>query len=312
VTHPRTSWFPGIAAALSLAVVSASAAQPRPASTLTLQDVIQRAVAATASFEREFAAVVADEHIVQRATQIALVRSLSRREMRSDLLLVRLPGQDAWLPFRDVYEVDGRAVRDRTERLQKLFVDAPQTAVGAATQITNESSRYNIGRVIRTINVPTFGLLILKPEYLTRFEFRKRSEDKVRRFATWRITFEERERPTIVRTLPPGGDDVTLEGSLWIQPQTGRVLKTLVKTAGTPDPAAVTRTFAGGPGRTFMWVETTFAPNDALGLWVPERMTEWARAENRSEVSGTATYSRFRRFTVKTVESFQGADNRAR
>ena len=55
--------------------------------------------------------------------------------MRSDLLLVRVPGRDGWLPFRDVYEVDGRAVRDRSERLKKLFIEAPETAVNAATQI---------------------------------------------------------------------------------------------------------------------------------------------------------------------------------
>jgi hypothetical protein len=203
-------------------------------------------------------------------------------------------------------------VRDRTERLQKLFSDAPQTAVGAATQITNESSRYNIGGVIRTINVPTFGLLILRPEYLKRFEFRKRSEDKVSGLATWRITFEERARPTIVRTLPPRGNDVPLEGSLWIEPETGRVIKTLVKTVGTPDPLSASGGFGGGLGITLMWVETTFALNNALGLWVPEKMTEWARAEDRSEVEGTATYSRFRRFTVKTTETFQDADGRAR
>src|SRR4029453_4644694 len=97
--------------------------------------------------------------------------------------------------------------------------------------------------------------------------------------------FAERVRPTVVRTLPRGGNDVPLEGSFWIEPQSGRVIKTLVKTIGTPDP--------GGPlvvtsNRTLMWVEVTFAPNDSLGLWVPETMTEWARAENRAVVSGTA------------------------
>lgn len=309
MTCSRASRLPLLATAFSLVLASASSAQQRPSVALTLQDVIQRAVAATASFEREFAAVVADEHLVQRAQTATLVKSLSRREMRSDLLLVRLPGQDAWLPFRDVYEVDGRAVRDRTERLQKLFVDAPQTAVGAATQITNESSRYNIGRVIRTINVPTFGLLLLKPEYLKRFEFMKRGEEKVGGLVTWRIVFVERARPTVVRTLPPGGDDVPLEGSLWIEPETGRVIKTLVKTAGTPDPGAFT---AAVVGFTLMRVETTFAPNDAVGLWVPEKMTEWARADDLSEVEGVATYSRFRRFTVRTTQTFQDADNRGR
>jgi hypothetical protein len=53
-----------------------------------------------------------------------------------------------------------------------------------------------------------------------------------------------------------------------------------------------------------MWVETSFAPNDALGLWVPATMSEWAKAEDGYEVEGTATYSRFRRFTVKTTETF--------
>jgi len=309
VTHSRASRLPLLATALSLVLASSSSAQQRPTAALTLQDVIQRAVAATASFERDFAAVVADEHLVQRAQTASLVRTFSRREMRSDLLLVRLPGQDTWLPFRDVYEVDGRAVRDRTERLQKLFIDAPQTAVGAATRLTNESSRYNIGRVIRTINVPTFGLLLLNPEYLKRFEFTKRGEEKVAGRATWRILFAERARPTVVRTLPPSGDDVPLEGSLWIEPETGRVIKTLVKTAGTPDPGAFT---ASRVGITLMRVETIFASSDAVGLWVPEKMTEWARAEDLSEVEGVATYSRFRRFTVKTTETFQDADNRSR
>jgi len=300
----RTLRIPGLAAALGLFLASASFAQQRPAGPLTLQDVIQRAVAAAASFEHEFAAVVADEHFVQHSTVIGLVKSRSRREMRSDLLLVRVPGQDTWLPFRDVYQVDGRAVRDRTERLQRLFIDAPQTAVGAATKLTNESSRFNIGGVIRTINVPTFGLLILKPEYLKRFAFLKRGEEQVAGVTTWRITFQERARPTIVRTLPSsGGNDVPIEGSLWIEPETGRVIKTLVKTAGTPDPGTATARLIG---RTLMRVETTFAPSDPLGFWVPDTMTEWAQAENLSEVEGTATYSRFRRFTVKTTETFQG------
>src|SRR4030095_4810668 len=134
-----------------------------------------------------------------------------------------------------VYEVDGRAVRDRNERLQKLFVDAPKTAVNAATQISNESSRYNIGGVIRTINVPTFGLMLLRPDYLKRFEFKKRGEEMVGDVLTGGVTFAERVRPTVVRTLPRGGNDVPLEGSFWIEPQSGRVIRTLVKNIRKPD-----------------------------------------------------------------------------
>jgi hypothetical protein len=298
VTRPRTART--LATAFSFLLVCVVSAQQRGAPTLTLQDVLQRAVAAAATFEREFAAVVADEHFVQRA-QNRIGKDTSRRETRSDFLLVRVSGQDGWRPFRDVYEVDGRPVRDRSERLQNLFIDNPQTAINAANQITTESSRYNIGSVVRTINVPTFGLLLLNPEYLKRFEFRKRSEDRVSGVATWRIDFAERARPTVVRTL--NGDDVTLEGSFWIEPGTGRVIKTLVKTAGTPDPGTP---YSRIPALTLMRVETTFVPNDVLGLWVPATMSEWAKAEDGYEVEGTATYSQFRRFTVKTTETFQG------
>lgn len=268
----------------------------------SLDEVLQRAVASAASFERAFAAVVADESLVQRTESTA---GTSRQVMRSDLLLVRVAGQDGWLPFRDVYEVDGRAVRDRTDRLQKLFVDAPQTAVSAATQISNESSRYNIGAVIRTINVPTFGVMLLRPAYVKRLEFKRRGEEMVRDVRTWRITFVEQVRPTIVRTRT--GADVPLEGSFWIEPLSGRVIKTLVKTIGTPDPGTPTYVISS---QTLMRVEVTFAPSDALGLWVPETMTEWARAENRNEVTGSAMYSNFRRFAVKTAETFETPQGR--
>jgi len=306
VVQHRVSSLLGLAAALALTVgiptvMGVSSPQQESGRTDTLDEVIERAVAAVASFERELSAVVADEHYVQRVGNSVV----SKRELRSDLLLVRVSGQDGWVPFRDVYEVDGRPVRDRSERLQKLFVEAPQSALTTAAQISNESSRYNIGSVVRSINVPTFGLILLRPSYLKRFDFRKRGEDRIAGVAAWRVEFVERTRPTVVRTL--SGGDVMLEGSLWIDPLSGRVIKTLVKTAGTPDPGSTVWRWAG---LTQMWVEVTFVPNDTLGLWVPETMTEWGRGDNLVEVSGTATYSRFRRFSVRTTETLQTPEDR--
>src|SRR6185503_15245265 len=265
-----------------------------------LRVVLERAAAAVALFEREFAAVVAEEHFEQRVEKYTV---LERRETRSDLLLVQVPGHDGWLPFRDVFVVDARAVRDRSERLQKLFLDAPETALTNATRISNESSRYNIGPVVRTINTPTFGLMLLRPSYAARLTFRKRGEEVVAGERTWRITFVERVRPTIVRTLPRGGEDVPLEGTLWIEPSSGRVIKTLVRTIGTPDPGSLLPVYSA---QTLMWVEVTFTPSETLGFLVPEKMTEWARAIDRTQVTGIATYSRFRRFTVRTTETLQG------
>jgi hypothetical protein len=78
-------------------------------------------------------------------------------------------------------------------------------------------------------------------------------------------------------------------------------MKTLVKTAGTQDPG---RPVPPPSGATLMWVMVTYAPNEDLGMWLPETMTEWAMAANRTTVTGTATYSHFRRFSVGTNEQF--------
>lgn len=271
----------------------------------SLESVIGRAVAYVESFERDSSAVVAEEQLEQRATTGRFPETV--RRTRSDLLFVRVPGREEWLPFRDVFEVNGRAVRDRDERLQKLFVDAPERALTDAARLTNESSRYNIGSVIRTINVPTFGLMLLRPEYLKRFEFRKRGDEMIRDVMTWRVEFVERVRPTVVRTLQ--GANLPLEGSLWIDPMSGRVVKTLVKSIGTPDPAP-DRRLPPASGDTLMWVVVTYAPSERLGFWVPERMEEWGRAPNLAVVSSTATYTNFRRFEVNATETFKPSPER--
>jgi hypothetical protein len=140
---------------------------------------------------------------------------------------------------------------------------------------------------------------------LKRFEFRKRSE-MIGDVMAWRVEFVERGRPTVVRTLQ--GANVPLEGSLWIDPLSGRVVKTLVKSIGTPDPGQWTP--PPGSGHTLMWVVVTYAPSETLRLWVPERMSEWARAANLSVVSSTATYVNFRRFEVNATETFQPSPER--
>ena len=49
------------------------------------------------------------------------------RVLRSDFLLVTFPGLNGRMSFRDVFEVDSRAVRDtsQADRLVRLFGDAP-------------------------------------------------------------------------------------------------------------------------------------------------------------------------------------------
>ena len=285
--------------ALVIAALSAgrALAQPPP----TLDRVLERATAYVLAYEREFAAVVAEESLTPLASDGRTTGS--ERTTRADLLLVRVAGRDAWVPFRDVFQLNGRGVREHDQRLRSLFTDSPDTVLERASRIASESSRYNIGSVIRTIDVPTFALMLLRSDYKRRFTFRQHGEERFDGITVWRVDFNERARPAIVRTLR--NSDVMLEGSFWIEPDSGRVVKTLVKTEGTPDPGIR----IPPPSRTpLMWVQVVYAPNDTLGLWVPDHMNEVAVSTDRSSVTVTATYSNFRRFDVQTTQTFRPSE----
>jgi hypothetical protein len=141
---------------------AATAAQPA-----SLGDVLARAEQYVTQYERRFSALVAEEHYVLEVRRPAAQRGGVResRTLRSDYLLVQLDAGAGWMPFRDVFEVDGRRVRDREDRLGRLFmVPATEAAFDQAVRIMADSTRYDLGGVTRTINVPTLALLFLHPE----------------------------------------------------------------------------------------------------------------------------------------------------
>ena len=107
-----------------------------------------------ARYERELSSIVAEEHYVQDGDPSDRP-FLTHLEIKSDLFLVRAAGTEGYVPYRDVFEVDGQPVRDRGERLLKLFQDPSDANTRQAGQIMEESARYNLGsRIKRNINVP--------------------------------------------------------------------------------------------------------------------------------------------------------------
>src|SRR5690348_16642604 len=110
-----------VLAALTIAALTAGAAQQRPpdSSNDSLNDLLQRAGRYIALYEREVTAIVADENYLQR---FIVEPRTAVRHLLSDMLTIR-DETEGWIGFRDVYEVDGQAVRDRTDRLAKLFID---------------------------------------------------------------------------------------------------------------------------------------------------------------------------------------------
>ena len=141
--------------------------------------MLARAGAYVVEFQRQLSGIVAEEHYVQDvryplATSTRVNPLLARhRELTSDLLLVKPVGADRWIQFRDVFDVDGKAVRDRNERLMQLFLAPDASSAAQVQRIADESSRYNIGNLYRTMNVPVLALVILDPVNQARFKFKR-------------------------------------------------------------------------------------------------------------------------------------------
>lgn len=254
-----------------------------------LQLALARLLDYVGGYERQYSGLVAEETYLQ-STRTKSVR------LRSDFLLVRLEDTGAWVSFRDVFEVDGHNVRDREDRLKRLFLDPTPEAVARLKAVKEESARYNIGPVVRNINVPLYPLVFLGPGNRPGFEFRLAGRRESAGLPVWRIDYKERARPTVIRGYD--GVDVPAAGWFLIDQLTGAI----VETGLTLDERRFT-----------VEILVRFRRDEALGLWVPAEMSEkykmatmssggvgdlWAS----SSMEGRATYANFRRFQVKTEE----------
>jgi hypothetical protein len=108
-------------------------------------------------------------------------------------------------------------------------------------------------------------------------------------------------RPSLIRTAD--GRDVASQGTVWVVPQDGTVVRTRLAVSG----------FAG-VGSTAT-VDVAFARDERLGLWLPAQMTErhgWIAPAPRggvmptqSVVTATATYGDFKRSETSTSISIK-------
>jgi hypothetical protein len=180
----------------------AASLQTVTAQTPSTDQVLPRATAYVVDFVERFSAVVAEERYVQESSSLPQVsgsgankqlsQAMSRRRiLRSDFLLVRRKADSQWNTFRDVFEVDGRAVRDRSERLTQLLARPEAQADEEARRIAYESARFNLAGPSRTIDNPLTVLALLQPEIKGRFGFGVARPDKA--FAPMVAVFAYRE-----------------------------------------------------------------------------------------------------------------------
>jgi len=207
------------------------------------------------------------------------------RDLRSDFLLVKSPETEALIPFRDVIAVDGVTIRDREERLAKLFINATGDAMSRAERIRDEGARYNLGNMRSTIGNPVMGLGVLQRAYQPRFRFALGKEDRAVGAGVWTVDYKEDAPPAMIRG--EGGNDLFSHGRVWVEASTGRVMKTELQVEQPSVRAVVT---------------TTFRVDPRFDIAVPMEMREVYTLGSGNRVTTVASYGRFRRFDVTADE----------
>jgi hypothetical protein len=247
-----------------------------------VKDLLPRVGEYIRAFVAGFSNVVAEESYKQ---QIPSPRR--KRELKSDLMLVKYPGADGWLIFRDTFEVDGKSVRSEPERLTKLFVEPPESALRRAREITSASAKFNLAN-IGTINNPLMVLALMQEENQARFRFTLGNMEKSLGPDVRIIQFQEYQSPSLLKVN--GSADVFTNGLLWVEQASGRVVKTQLNLGRRGSGIEIVATFRADPD---------------LQIDVPVSLKEWYPDGFGGDITGEATYSRFRRFQVATQDDLK-------
>ena len=264
-------------------------AVPVLAQTPEIDAILDKAGDYVALYEKTFVGVVAEETYRQQvqggrgrndARGFPVETPGQRRDLKSDVLLVRAPAGDRWIQFRDVFEVDGKPVRDRAERLTKLFLQPSASAQQQVDDIAASSARYNIGGVNRNVNLPVLALTVLEPQNRAWFSFKGRKAGN-----TFELDYQEERTGTLIRT---GGDRaMPSRGRFTIDSASGSVLSSeLIAESGTLRAR----------------IEVTYAPDPGVNALVPREMREKYSLGDGSTIDGKATYAKYRRYQV-TVDT---------
>lgn len=273
---------------LALASTNTTVAKPDEPS---LKTVLGRAAAYSTDYHQRFKVLVAEEHYVQRVeperTPWGPPKQAVDRErtLKSDYILVPdFAGANTWLGVRDVLEIDGEPETSQRAQLHDLLEDTSRPIASRLRALSDQQAKYNLGDLYRTINVPTLPLVFLLPDRQSRFKFKHTGATTFHDTPVWIVSYEEKDRPTIIKT--PEGGDVTSNGSFWIDPATGAVLRSELRAGEIP----------GRPLHSIILVG--YAYNSRFEMLLPDDMNELYRT-GRSRIEGHATYTNYRRWEAE-------------
>jgi len=292
---------------ITYTVASTASPTPEEEPSAELTAALDASAAYLGQYEHRISAIGAEEDYQQAVTPLsgsvisgpiqsrvnaanAPARPLTRNT-RANIMTISL-GAKGWVAFRDVFQVDGRPVRDREERLGRVLQNVTPDSLDQARRIAAESARYNLDpdtmHIDRTINVPMTALMFLRAANQSRSSFHLGKPERVGGVECVTLQFTERSLPRLIGT----SDGAPAQGTFWIDMANGgRVVKTELRMQSGAAPGQSVRS------RTAV----TYARIDKLDLWAPVAMDEtYELTTTRQTVTGHATYSGYREFKVTT------------
>ena len=245
---------------------------------LSLETVLERLRDYLTTYYQAYSTTIAAEQYTQQADRQTVA-------LESEFAMVRVPGREEWLGFRDVLRSNGKEVA-RSGRLADLFTKPTAQSFDSAVKIGEESARFNIGAARRTVNNPAVVLEVLAPRHHDRYRFSTSGEERIGEVRAWIVRIAEHARPTIIRSSI-GGDE-PIDGRVWVDPSNGTLLRASLRVLIAPMP------------RESLHLDVTFREEPKLQMWVPARMRETHELGYGNPQTGDAIYSDYRQFGVQT------------
>jgi hypothetical protein len=260
-------------AVLGSCLLLASSA-PAHADEPNLKTVLARAAAYALDYHQRFTVLVAEERYVQRVAPArpgtldnpSPLPPRQERLLKSDYILLHdFAGTNSWVGVREVLEIDGEPVTTDREQLRAILEDTTQPLISRIRALADQQAKQNLGDLYRTINIPTLPLEILLPDRQPRFRFKHKDSTSIGDRPVWIVSYEERDRPTIIRT--PEGRDIASSGQL-----------------------------PNRPLSTIILVSYTY--NSRFDMLLPDDMNE-LYLTGHTRIEGHATYSNYRRWEAE-------------
>jgi hypothetical protein len=255
--------------------IGAMAAIALPQSLPPARAIVKAITQYVGDYQRQFVQLVADERAVQRVTAAGSL--LATRELRGELFSTFLADTGGWMSLHDIQQVDGEPV-PAGPNVRALLQSQSIRELGP--RLAAENARYNLGHVSRNFNEPTLALLLFTPLHVG--DVSTKGVQPIASpigepLAILRVVLD-RQAP-LVRGL---GRHVTTTGEFEIEPTTGRVRRTMI---------------VFDDGDVTARLETRYAADDHVGMWVPVAFTEHYTARHTTEVTDvTTTLDHYRRF----------------